>query len=253
MNQVPNLAPVQTQKIAQEQKLMPQQMQSLEILTVPLMDLENKINEELSSNPVLELASDSPREDRETSSDDSGSDDLSSDPVMKGSPDTSEDLSARMTSAGLNDDYDQFQQDDDSATWTDFLQSIGSDSFSGETSGSTDHPETDDRRDFFFNSIAAEPTLQEFLEEQLRLSDIPESLRKIAEEIIGCVDDSGYLKVPLEEIAQNCKTSTEQVEKALKQVQKFDPPGIAARTLEECLLLQLARQGKGRSLAAQLA
>ena len=78
--------------------------------------------------------------------------------------------------------------------------------------------------------------------EQLRLSDADAQTAAVAETIIGSIDESGYLRTQLPDIASTANASPEQVNEALKLVQSFDPPGIGARDLKECLLLQLERQ-----------
>ena len=74
---------------------------------------------------------------------------------------------------------------------------------------------------------------------QLSVSICTETVRKIAEAIIGNLDENGYLTATLDEIAATGNYSMEDVEEALAMVQEFDPPGVAARNLQECLLMQL--------------
>ena len=230
MNQHQSLSPLQGQQIAQEQKLMPQQMLSLDILSIPLMDLENRINEELIQNPILEIAD--------------GQTDYSNDSADE-YEDPANTLPQESSHAGeLQDKFEQMQQDDDSATWTEFLQNYADWADIPDLPQNSDSNSINERRDYLFNSVAAEPSLQDMLENQLSLSDISRHSMPVAEEIIGNLNNSGYLAVPLSEIAARHHIPVEEAEKILKQVQQFDPPGIAARTLEECLLLQLERSGR---------
>ncbi len=92
----------------------------------------------------------------------------------------------------------------------------------------------------FENMVRSVLSLADHLEEQLRFATEDPVDRRIGAEIIGNLDEDGYLRVELEEIAQRCSTAAPEVERVLTEViQKFDPPGVAARTIQECLLLQL--------------
>ncbi len=92
----------------------------------------------------------------------------------------------------------------------------------------------------FENMVRSVLSLADHLEEQLRFATEDPAARRIGAEIIGNLDEDGYLRVELEEIAQRCSTAAPEVERVLTEViQKFDPPGVAARTIQECLLLQL--------------
>ncbi|MBI2216528.1 MAG: RNA polymerase factor sigma-54 [Candidatus Rokubacteria bacterium] len=100
----------------------------------------------------------------------------------------------------------------------------------------------EDRDDLpFENIVRSTSSLNDHLDEQLRLSPELEDpvARRIGTEIIGNLDEDGYLRAELEEIAQRCGVSVPEVEKILAIVQAFDPPGVAARSIQECLLLQL--------------
>ncbi|MDX2080038.1 MAG: RNA polymerase factor sigma-54 [Terrimicrobiaceae bacterium] len=109
-----------------------------------------------------------------------------------------------------------------------------------------------ERRQHFFDSQAREPTLQEHLLEQVYTASWPRDIARIAVEIIGNLDEQGYLRADVEDIAYATDVRPLEVEEVLEQVQEFDPPGIAARNLAECLLLQLRRMGLGESLESDL-
>ncbi|MFN7169643.1 MAG: RNA polymerase factor sigma-54, partial [Candidatus Omnitrophota bacterium] len=102
--------------------------------------------------------------------------------------------------------------------------------------------ELEKRRAYQESLITKPPTLQEELLHQLRLNDISEEEYQIGETIIGNIDDDGYLTVPLEEIARDLHKEIGKVEKILSLIQTFYPPGVGARDLRECLLLQLKRR-----------
>jgi RNA polymerase sigma-54 factor len=91
----------------------------------------------------------------------------------------------------------------------------------------------------FENIVRSVNSLNDHLDEQLRFTVEDPLVRRIGTEIIGNLDEDGYLRAELSEIAERCETTVEQVEKVLMLVQAFDPPGVAARSIQECLLIQL--------------
>jgi RNA polymerase sigma-54 factor len=93
----------------------------------------------------------------------------------------------------------------------------------------------------FENIVRSASSLGDHLEEQLRFATDDPGLRRIGSEIIGNLDEDGYLRAEVAEIAERCGATPAEVERGLQLVQLFDPPGIAARTAQECLLLQLRR------------
>lgn len=101
-----------------------------------------------------------------------------------------------------------------------------------------------ERRQHFLDSQLRPPTLTEHLLEQLHTASWPREEAAIAAEIIGNLDDGGYLRTGLDEIAANLEVPVTDAEHVLEKVQEFDPPGVAARNLSECLLLQLKNQGR---------
>ncbi|HEX6212859.1 MAG TPA: RNA polymerase factor sigma-54 [Methylomirabilota bacterium] len=91
----------------------------------------------------------------------------------------------------------------------------------------------------FENIVRSVNSLTDHLDEQLRFTVEDPLVRRIGNEIIGNLDEDGYLRAELSEIAERCETTVDQVEKVLLLVQAFDPPGVAARSIQECLLIQL--------------
>jgi len=91
----------------------------------------------------------------------------------------------------------------------------------------------------FENLVRSVSSLTDHLDEQLRFTVEDPLVRRIGNEIIGNLDEDGYLRAELSEIAERCETTVDQVEKVLMLVQAFDPPGVAARSIQECLLIQL--------------
>ena len=199
----------QTQSLSQHQVLAPQLQQSLQILQAPMLELRNLIQQEIESNPTIEL------EDTEP---------------------TIEDKKA---------EHDEFQEEFDKLAkldeeWRDYMSQ--SSSYNGRSS------EEEERRQFFFDSLVKEETLQQHLLEQVQSTDIAEEDQKIAEVIIGNIDEHGFLGATPEEISQGSGMDAEDLERVLAIVQTFHPVGVGARDLRECLLIQLKRLGKEQSL-----
>src|SRR5438046_2776782 len=114
--------------------------------------------------------------------------------------------------------------------------------------GSRGSPDSKDRRQFFFDSIATQETLQQHLITQLNQTVLNANDRKAAEMIIGNIDDKGFLQSTPEEMALSSGIAKEDFEKMLALIQSFYPPGVGARDLRECLLIQLQRDEKENSL-----
>jgi RNA polymerase sigma-54 factor len=120
------------------------------------------------------------------------------------------------------------------------------------TPAPTYNPEAAERRQFLFDSQVEAPHLSDHLLRQLTLSTSNPEMLRVGEEIIGNVDDAGFLKVPLVEVAQSAQVDYPVAQAALDLIQTFDPVGVATRDLRECLLIQIKRLGKGEELEAQM-
>ena len=229
--------------LRQEQTLAPQQILSLEFLMTPVMELEEKVGLELASNPVLEL--------------DEGHGDVTdgeeSDPEFPSAVRTSGEPAEAEAPPALDSNREDFEEHLGRIAETPEAWETFSHDDPEEPHERTDYSsDEEERRNYLLNSIAAETSLQEYLLDQLRFADIPEKTRAAAEYIIGSLDESGYLTTPPAEIAQAVNCPTETAERALALVQSFDPPGIAARDLKECLLLQLKETSPQDSELARL-
>jgi RNA polymerase sigma-54 factor len=108
--------------------------------------------------------------------------------------------------------------------------------------------EDEEKRQFMFDSLAAGTTLAQVLMDQVRETDLNEDQRNIAELIIGNIDDYGYLKATAQEMSATANLPEEKISEVLKVIQTFDPPGVGALDLRECLVLQLERAGRQDSL-----
>ncbi len=211
------------------QKLAPQQIQLMKLLQVPTAILEQRIKEELEENPALEEGE--YREDAEEGSaaaEDYGPDGNygdSENPVNQDGDDTP--------------DYEK----ENPLEFSDYLNEyIADDEASYKTRGDAYSPDEEDRQ----LPIAVESTFHDYLEQQLGMMELDNPAQEaIARQIIGSIDDDGYLRRETESIiddllfSQNIIATEAEIETVLKQVQRFDPPGTGARSLRECLLLQL--------------
>jgi len=209
-----------TQTQRQELKLSPQQIQLMKLLQLPLIELEQRIKEEIEANPALEEEARDDYDDNEPIADEGDN--------------------------GENDDYNDDEVDfskDDEFDITDYLQEEDIDDYSYKLQ--TNNYSADD--DLYEAPIVNEETFQDYLTQQLSYRDLTEEQMEIGEYIIGNLDDNGYLSRPVANIVDdmlftmNVTTTEEEVTKVLHIVQELDPPGIAARDLQECLLIQLKR------------
>ena len=191
---------------ALSQKLSPQQIQFIKLLQVPTAELNTRIEEELEINPALEEGIEEPEQTQET--DEFGNTELSS----------AEDLNV--------EDY------------------LGDDEYSGyKMQGDGNYGDEEDKD----IPIAMQSSLNDQLEAQLGFLGLDERQETIALQLIGSIETDGYIRRELDAIvndlafSQNVETDLDELEEMLSIIQKFDPSGIAARNLKECLLIQLDR------------
>ena len=197
----------------QHQGLSQKQRQSLELLQLSLPELEQRLNAELAVNPFIEVEEAPPELQAQEA-----------DPGDSREPPDGEDENALEAWEAENGDV-----------WRDELP------LPADPAESTDSPAAD----FLLFSQAPGPSLQESLLQELALSKIPRGVsRKVCEALIDQLDEEGFLRTPVADVAMNCDVSAAAVEKALEFVQGFDPPGVGARSLQECWLLQLDRRGE---------
>jgi len=230
-----------SQKLAMQQTLAPQLQQSLALLQAPILELRALVEQELQQNPVLEEAPSLEAERRD------GSEAATNNPAdpAEPPPDTQIDPT-RETDQGPADDFQaEFERlakiDEE---WRDY--------FSQTNLPLRSREDQEEKRRYFMESLVAQTSLQQHLLEQARLADLGEEDRRLVEQIIGNIDDNGYLRATVNELALAGGFRKEDVERALRVVQSFDPPGVGARDLRECLLLQLERIGKENSVEYQI-
>ena len=207
----------QTQNLALQQVLSPQLQQSLMILQTPLLELRNLVQQEMETNPVLEELPDLPAPDEPSEAEPSEND-------------------------NFDNEFQKLASLDEE--WRDYMAQ----SASYGAAGSRGSREAQDKRQFFFDSIPVQETLHQNLIGQLNQSLLSATDRKAAELIVGNIDDNGFLQSTPEEMALNSGIPKEDFEKMLALIQTFYPAGVGAHDLRECLLIQLRRAGKERSL-----
>src|SRR6266498_934578 len=222
----------QVQKLAQQLVMTPQLQQAIKLLQLSRLELEEMVLKELQENPALE---EGPTEETESSEQPRAE--------IQASPtgDTSELVINREISA-----VDKIGTLD----WQEYL-----DTHSNSIHGSLTAEATGDDGDSppsWENSLTKKSSLEDHLIWQLRLSKISEREETIGFYIIGNLDENGYLALSVEELCKATESSPEEVEKVLKRIHFFDPVGVAARDLKECLLVQLENLQFGDSLAARI-
>ena len=207
----------QTQKLLQ--KLSPQQILIMKLLQIPTMELGARIKEEITENPALEEGEDHDYED-----------DINSESIND-EVDTFEDNQSDDDHYDPLDDFDDYLKDDDE------------DDAAYKYAANNSSP--DDKH--YEAPITNETTFQDTLMEQLGFRKLDEKKYKIGAYIIGNLDDAGYLSRPITGIAddllftQNIDASEDEIREVLNIIQDFDPAGVGASNLQECLLIQLRR------------
>ena len=229
-----------SQKMALSQVLAPQLQQSLALLQAPTLELKALVEQELQQNPVLEEVA-AAEMDHEEKTIRGETEQLDQADPAEPPVDTKVDPTAERNGEPVDD----FQAEFERLTQ---LDQEWRDHFSQTNLPMRQSPEDEERRQHMFDSIVAGTSLQETLLEQVRLSELDGSEQQIAEMIIGNIDDRGYLRATVDELAFSTNIPRENIEKVLKVVQSFHPPGVAARDIRECLMLQLERSEKTNTL-----
>ena len=209
----------QQQKQELQQKLSPQQIQYIKLLQLNTMDLEQRIKEEMEENPLIEEGLD---EDEQRQEDEIDA--------------TADEMENELD---VDEEEDEFDVEDLLNSSDDLYGYKANPNYSGGDEEDRDRP------------MPADQTLAERLSDQLSFLNLDDPDTVIANQIIGSIDEDGYLRRPVESIIddilfnQGVEIDEDDVERVLKQVQSLDPAGIAARDLQECLLLQLYRMSEG--------
>lgn len=219
----------QEMRLAQQMKLAPRMIQAMEILQLPMMALYERIEAELQSNPVLEVQ-------------DAGGQDEAADaaPADDYPEDRGEQQFVVDESNGNSEDFKRLAEFEDEYG-PDFVRSEAPVYSKPVATG-----ERDRKLDAMANAPAAEQSLADYLLGQWIFIEASDEIKSAGEMIISYIDDNGYLRTPLAEIAQRTTDPVDPgvLASALALVQKLEPPGVGARDLRECLLLQLAAEAE---------
>ncbi|MEM7697063.1 MAG: RNA polymerase factor sigma-54 [Verrucomicrobiota bacterium] len=201
----------QSQSLLQQQTIAPQMQQSLQMLQTPTLELRHLVQQELLENPTLEYES--------------------------------EDVSIEETKDPTEDDdfdseFEELSRLDEE--WREYL---------AQSRVSAPRRDDDDERHKFMMDSLVEPiTLQDHLLDQLGFTEAKREIRDLATMLIGNIDENGFLQVDIEDLCFDLGLPLDDVEGALALVQSFDPVGVGAVDLRDCLLIQLERLGKSHSL-----
>ncbi len=209
MNKTGNFMPSQKLSLQQRllQKLSPQQIQVIKLLEIPTVQLEQRIKKEIEENPVLELSGEEPSEETE-----------------------------------MQDEEPVNESENDEFSLEDYMDE---DDIPEYRLSSNNYSKDDKQVDIPFSSGTS---FHESMTEQLGLTELNETQKKIAEYIIGNIDEDGYLRRDLISISDdlafnlNMNVSEKELWEILEIIQDFDPAGVGARNLQECLLLQIQRK-----------
>ncbi len=196
------------------QKLSPQQIQFLKLLRVPTIEMEMRIKEEMEINPALEY---------------------------------NEEVQIQEDDIYKTNENDEFESLDDASLKDDDAEKIDIDDYIRNESDDSGYDYSGDNEKNSSFSIRYDAGFHQYLLDQLSMLYLDEKQIKVAEQIIGSINDDGYLAREVNAIVddlafgQNIIVTAEDVVNIIKQIQTFDPPGIAVYTLQECLILQLKR------------
>jgi RNA polymerase sigma-54 factor len=213
--------------------LAPRMIQSMEILQLPILALQERIEQELNDNPVLEIEEPARSEEAEPA-EESGSDDMNEKDLVVD------------TDNNKADDFERLESLDDE--FKDHMEQ--SESFYPRRRGE----ETDAKLQALKNTAAPSQSLHEYLSEQWGLVEASERVKKAGSRIIDYIDERGYLSVRLEQLCNKGKAdfTVDDLKQALELVQKLDPPGVGARGLKECLLIQMSQSTEHMSFEMRL-
>ena len=224
------------QKLSQNLTMTPQLQQAIKLLQLGRLEYKEAIEQELLENPILEeYSEEGPSEERAASEN-------SETVIIETNGDINDDSNSNSGSDSEDNSTEAFPE------WDDYVDRLSDYQGANSPKGLIDH----ENRPSLESTLARGETLFEYLEEQIRFLDLSEHHRNIAIFIIGNLDKDGFLCVTDEEISKECNASYEDIEAVLSELRSFEPAGLTARSLQECLLIQLDHQGLSDSLASKI-
>ncbi|KYG61356.1 RNA polymerase factor sigma-54 [Bdellovibrio bacteriovorus] len=198
----------QTMNLSQSLVITPQLQQAIKLLQMSRMELESAVRSELEENPILEEAETLKEEDLQRT----------------------KEAATEVEHSEAPDHNVQDPQKQDEFEWESYIEANQKPPQSG-MAGSEEIMN-------YENVITASQTLHDHLYWQVKMNGFSEEEERAADALIGAIDDEGYIKVPLEQIAEEEKLDLGLLEDTLTLIHEFDPPGVGARDLKECLLIQ---------------
>ncbi len=203
----------QSLKLSQQLRMTPQLQQAIKLLQLSRLELETTITKELEENPVLEEVMET-----DSADDDEGIKETEQLDMAEASPDE----------AAAQDP----KKEEGEFEWENYVEDNFKQSTVAQGTGNNEEVQN------YENLITRHESLHEYLLWQIKMSGFSEEEERVATKIVGNIDDDGYLNVDLREACPDEKLTDEDLESILQLVQEFDPPGVGARNLEECLLVQ---------------
>jgi RNA polymerase sigma-54 factor len=218
----------QAPKLVQQLVITPQLQQAIRLLQLTRLELVDLISQEMKENPLLE-------EDEDTKESVEAEGPVSEQDQGEPSVDAEHTIEVKGEGEGT-EEFD----------WENYLENYNLTPFQRQ------NREDGEERPSFENFLTKRTTLSDHLNWQLQLSHSTEEEQKVGTLIIGNLDEDGYLKIALEDICSEANLSLEVVERTLRKIQQFDPVGVAARDLKECLLIQLEQMAVRDPLAEKV-
>jgi len=225
----------QNLKLSQSLVITPQLQQAIKLLQLSQMELVEMVQNEMLENPLLEEGMDAEeaqqqQEPPEITAEREG---------LEGAGDGKTQLESQEV-GGKEGDFKQEAPDFD---WDNYLN----------TYNAPENVQNQiDELPSYENTLANKTSLFDHLRWQLQLSNFPPRDADIGTFLLGCINDDGYIQDPIEDIAAKLEIGTDEVERVLKKIQEFDPPGVAARDLKECLMIQLKHLGPEKELLGRI-
>jgi len=221
-------------RMEQRMKLAPHMIQSMGLLPLPLLALQERLEQELNNNPVLELEEPVSPDGDETPEEPSQEDDFAEKDLVVDTDNNKADDFERLES--LDDDFKEFIDQ------------------SGPFRSHRQVEERDRKLEAIKNTAAPPQSLHDYLSEQWRLVDADEPVKRAGEAIIDYIDGRGYLSVRLEQLHRKDREdfTPDHLNEALRLVQELEPPGVGARDVRECLLIQLAQRSEDMTFEYRL-
>ena len=219
----------QTVKLTQQLVITPQLQQAIKLLQLTRLELVDMLSQEMKENPLLEEV----EEERETA-------EVGERQPEQTEPESPPEVERTVEVKGDGEGFNEYD-------WENYLDNYNLTTPIQRQSGSDGED-----RPSFENFLTKRTTLSDHLHWQLQLSRFTEEEEKVGTWIIGNLDEDGYLKISLEDISSETQVPVEHVERVLRRVQQFDPVGVAARDLGECLLIQLQQLAERDPIAEKI-